>query len=307
MQLYYLSQQHLCLVSASFKIEFMIRLGLTIGLLSLDCNTLHILKHSGTEKQRFYAAKVEPVRRKGHLLLCSLLIANMLANEAMPIVLNEIFSGGWKAVIVSTVLVVLFGEIIPQAICARYGLAVGAYTVWLVKIIMFIFYPIAWPIAKILSFLLGEHEGVIYRRAELKELVSLHGRQQLGELDPEEVGIIKSVLDLKSKTVATIMRPLDEVFMLDIDCVLDSSVLEAISMSGYSRVPLFEKKRKHIVGVLLVKLLTRFENKQDKTIRELAEHLCIPYLLVESDTPLFELFNRFRIGKFTDLFVFEKY
>ena len=36
---------------------------------------------------------------------------------------------------------------------------------------------------------------------ELKELVALHAKQQLGELDPDEVGIIKSVLDLKHKTV----------------------------------------------------------------------------------------------------------
>ena len=40
-------------------------------------------------------------------------------------------------------------QVIPQAICTRYGLAVGASFVWLVRIVMFIAYPIAYPIGKV--------------------------------------------------------------------------------------------------------------------------------------------------------------
>ena len=93
---------------------------------------MHILKVSGDAKQRRYAEIVEPIRRKGHLLLSSLLIANMLVNEAMPIVLDDLLIGGWQAIMVSTALIVFFGEIIPQAICSRYGLAIGAHTAWYV-------------------------------------------------------------------------------------------------------------------------------------------------------------------------------
>jgi metal transporter CNNM len=47
-------------------------------------------------------------------------------NESLPIVLHSQSSGGWTAVLLSTSLVVIFGEIIPQSICAKYGLAIGA-------------------------------------------------------------------------------------------------------------------------------------------------------------------------------------
>lgn len=40
-------------------------------------------------------------------------------------------------------------KVIPQAICTRYGLAVGANFVWLVRILMIICYPIAYPIGKV--------------------------------------------------------------------------------------------------------------------------------------------------------------
>lgn len=42
-------------------------------------------------------------------------------------------------------------QVIPQAICTRYGLAVGANFVWLVRILMLICYPVAYPIGKVIS------------------------------------------------------------------------------------------------------------------------------------------------------------
>jgi hypothetical protein len=46
--------------------------------------------------------------------------------------------------------------------------------VWPVRIMIYILFVVAWPIAQLLKFIMGEHEGVVYRRTELKELVALH-------------------------------------------------------------------------------------------------------------------------------------
>jgi metal transporter CNNM len=46
---------------------------------------------------------------------------------------------------------------------------------------------------------LGQDHGVVYRKAELKELVDIHG--QFGKLVDDEVHIVKAVLDLREKTV----------------------------------------------------------------------------------------------------------
>jgi len=48
----------------------------------------------------------------------------------------------------------LFVQVIPQAICSRYGLAVGANMVWLVDILMVLCWPIAYPIGGVSFYLI---------------------------------------------------------------------------------------------------------------------------------------------------------
>jgi metal transporter CNNM len=55
----------------------------------------------------------------------------------------------------------------------RYGLAIGAFFAWPVRILMWVLYPIVFPTAKLLDWILGHENGVIYKRAELKELVKV--------------------------------------------------------------------------------------------------------------------------------------
>lgn len=52
------------------------------------------------------------------------------------------------------------GEIIPQAVCSRHGLAVGAHAAWFVRILMMIFAVVAYPISKVLDYLLGAEHTV---------------------------------------------------------------------------------------------------------------------------------------------------
>ena len=54
----------------------------------------------------------------------------------------------------------LAGEIIPQALCTRYGLAIGAYSAWFVRALIFAVGIISYPISKVLDYLLGSEHGV---------------------------------------------------------------------------------------------------------------------------------------------------
>lgn len=135
--------------------------------MSLDTTNLQILKNSGTDKERVYAEKIEPIRKNGHWLLSTLLLGNVVVNETLPILFHDIVGGGIAAVIISTGLVVLFGEIIPNAVCARHGLAIGARLAPLVKVCMWLMFPLAYPIAKLLDYILGTDEGIVYKRARM--------------------------------------------------------------------------------------------------------------------------------------------
>ena len=84
--------------------------GLTIGLMSLDSTNLSILMTSGTPQQKKYAQRIEPIRRNTHLLLVTLLLSNTIMNETLPVLFHAIRLDGYQAVLISTALIVVFGE-----------------------------------------------------------------------------------------------------------------------------------------------------------------------------------------------------
>lgn len=59
----------------------------------------------------------------------------------------------------------------------RYGLSIGAKSAPFVLALMYLEFPIAYPIAMLLDYILGHDEGTTYRKAELKTFVGLHRRQ----------------------------------------------------------------------------------------------------------------------------------
>ena len=96
------------------------------------------------------------MRKKGNYLLCSILLGNVLVNNSLTIVLDSMTGGGGAlAVVFATLAIVIFGEIIPQSICSRHGLAVGAFTIWLTKLFMLLTSPLSYPLSKLLDCLLG--------------------------------------------------------------------------------------------------------------------------------------------------------
>lgn len=63
---------------------------------------------SPRSKQKLYANKIKPIRKNGHLLLVTLLLANMIVNETLPVIADPILGGGVQSVVVSTVLIVMY-------------------------------------------------------------------------------------------------------------------------------------------------------------------------------------------------------
>ncbi|VDL91030.1 unnamed protein product [Schistocephalus solidus] len=154
--------------------------GLNLGLMSLDKTELKIIETAGDPDEKRYAKAIRPVREKGNLLLCTVLLGNVLVNTSLTILMDNLTGSGLFAVIASTLGITLFGEIIPQAICSRHGLAIGAKTIWLTKLFMVLTFPLAFPISFLLDKILGDEIGAVYSREKLgvllKEQVSLIDR-----------------------------------------------------------------------------------------------------------------------------------
>lgn len=273
--------------------------GLTMGLLSLDILSLKVLERGGKPEEKRYAAKILPLVEKHHLLLVTLLLANAAAVEAMPIFMDRI-SSPVIAICVSVTAVLFFGEVIPQALCTRYGLAIGATLAPLVKILMVLLFIIAWPVSKLLDCLLGHEHATFFRRAELKELVDLHREAADGNEEPlreDEVLIIKGALEMRNKTVKDTFTPMDKVYMVNIDAKLDEELMEELLRRGHSRVPVYEGTRNEIVGLLLVKNLIKLDPDDATPVRDVYRNAERALLTSNIDEPLFDLLDKFQTGK----------
>ncbi|UZJ55070.1 hypothetical protein CBS101457_004390 [Exobasidium rhododendri] len=283
-----------CLSIAALVLGGGLCAGLTLSLMGLDAVNLQVLSTAGSDSERKNAAKVLKLLDRGrHWVLVVLLLSNVIVNEALPVFLSDF--GGYWAVLASTALIVIFGEVLPQSICARYGLSIGAACAPLVWILMVVLAPIAWPTAKLLDWSLGEDHGTTYKKAELKTFVSLH--QQLGteNLNEDEVTIIRAVLDLNDKTVQDIMTPIRDVFILSADTVLDDHGVGKLVQSGYSRVPVHEKgKPDSIMGMLLVKDLITYDPEDGK---EVSTFQLRPLPETAPDLSLLSTLNYFQTGR----------
>lgn len=235
--------------------------GLTIALMGQDEVYLHVISESGELHERKAAAQVLRLLKRGkHWVLVTLLLANVITNESLPIVLDRCLGGGWRAVVIATVAIVIFGEVIPQSISVRYGLSVGAYFSPFVLALMYLLYPLAYPTALLLDHLLGEDHGTVYKKAGLKTLVTLHQTMGVERLNEDEVTIISAVLDLKEKPVGTIMTPLDDVYTMSSDTVLDEKVVDQILQAGFSRIPIHAPgEPTNFIGMLLVRILISYD------------------------------------------------
>lgn len=241
--------------------------GLTLGLMSLDIRELELVITGGDSRKRRQAERILPLRKRGNLLLCTLLLGNTLVNSGIAI-LTASFTGGIIGGAASTAFILIFGEIIPQSVCSRYGLAAGAKTVDVIRIIILVLFPVAWPLSKVLDRVLGEELGTIYSRHELRELFSMQakraqaaaaengeipggqgggggdagdGNAATGGVGIQEATYMSGILSLSERTAEMIMTKLDDVYALFTDERLDFPTMSRIYASGYTRVPVFRR------------------------------------------------------------------
>ena len=215
--------------------------GLTIGLMSLDLSELKRIQKANVNprhpRNKEYASIIIPLLEDHHLLLVSLLLSNAAAMEALPIFLDKISPSPLVAILMSVTLVLFFGEVIPQALCKAYGLAIGATTAPAVHCLIKLLFPVAKPIAILLDRIFG-HEVKIMRRTDWftlldmlaedgqnPDMVEMH-KHEAGEmpLTPDELSFMRGVLGIFEKRVSSLGRDecpimvlLNDVYSLQLD------------------------------------------------------------------------------------------
>lgn len=243
--------------------------GLTLGLMSLDPSGLEIVMANSDDPANARAAKaIYPVRKNGNLLLCTLVIGNVLVNSCVSILMADLTSG-IVGLVSSTVLIVVFGEILPQAVCSRFALQVGEKTVPIVKVFMALLFPFTYPLAFILNKFLGHEIGITYSTSEMTKLIEMH--VQRGDLEGSVGAAMTGALRICNVIASEVMTPLADTFMLSADERLGFDVVVKIFKMGYSRIPIYEISKSNIVGLLFVKDLIFMDPEDELLVKNFVQ------------------------------------
>jgi metal transporter CNNM len=272
--------------------------GLNIALMSLDLADLKRKAKLGNKQ----AKRVLPLRRRTHLTLASILFTNVAAVSATSLVLEQEFNG-WLAGFFSTVLIVIFGEIMPQALFSKDALAWTSRFSWLLKAMIFVTYIASRPLQLLLDKLFPRETPQLQTRHELGLLISEHLGTKESELDNDEVEIIRGALQLSEKRVRDIMTDIRHTYWLTPDTVLDDAKIDELKDRGFSRIPIFNPQLTKCYGILLMKDLVDIDfEEQHYQVDDMNLH---PVQLVGSMTALDTMLRKF-ISAGTHLIPIEK-
>ncbi len=272
--------------------------GLNIAVMSLDIGDVRRKAKLGNRQ----AKRVLPLRQRTHLTLASILLTNVAAVSATSLVLSQRLNG-WAAGLVSTLLIVIFGEILPQAIFLKNPLSWSSFFAPFLKLIIIITYIVSRPLQILLDQLFPRQRAKLQSRHELGLLITEHLTDESSELDEDEIEIMRGALSLSEKRVRDIMTDIRHTYWLTPGSSLDDAKIDEIKAQGFSRIPIFDQELTKCYGVLLMKDLVDvdFDDHQYRV----DDMTLYPAQLVGSMTALDTMFRKF-INAGTHLIPIEK-
>jgi metal transporter CNNM len=263
--------------------------GLNIGIVSLSEADLKRKAKLGNAAAR----RVLPFRKNLHLSLAGILLSNVAAISGTSLVLQNRFNG-LVAEVGATLLIVIFGEVMPQAFFAHHALGFVSRLSPLLRAMIIVTYPVSKPLQLLLDRLFRSETPKLQTRQELGLLIAEHAESDATELDDDEIEIMQGALTLSEKRVRDIMTELKKVYWLTPEMMVDAAKIDEIKEHGWSRIPVFNGRLTTCYGVLLMKDLV--DEDFDVLPRRVDELPLYPAQVVGSMTALDTMFRKFIQG-----------
>ena len=240
-----------------------------------------------------------------------LIISILMGNEIVNIVASVIFTGGmvllvgegrsWLAPVLMTPLLMVFGEITPKSIAARFPELLSRALVvpieWFTKIITpvrWVFLLVANGVLSLLGARTRDQSNILM---EDEYLTLVEAGLEEGELDETERAYIRNIFEFHDRTVGEITIPRTDMECWEAGMPLSEAV-DRVRASPYSRVPVYEGDRDHIVGVLYVKdFLILSQQKSIEPDRTLTCEMIREPIFVPEGMKLDALFRLLRLER----------
>lgn len=186
---------------------------------------------------------------------------------------------------VITILMFVFGELVPKAAASRDSEKVALWVTRPIIILSTVLRPIALVLEKIASGILRVFhrgpltvESIVRDEGEIKAMVS--AAEEHAVIEEEEKEMIHSVFEFGDTVVREVMTPRPDMVTISKDATVRDAVFLSVE-SGYSRIPVFEEGEDNILGILYAKdLMTNL--KEDRLEHPIGDLVRNAYFIPET-------------------------
>jgi len=249
--------------------------GAEVALFSLSQSDLD----TALEEQSKPIEIVSKLLEKPKKLLATILVANNFINIAIVLLFASISDVLFKGissvvdfyfveinlvfflkVIVVTFLILLFGEILPKVYASRNNIKFAKFMAYPLKMLDVLFAPISLPMQNITHTIhsrLGKQKSNI-SIGQLSQALELTSEE---DTTKEEHKILQGIVSFGNTDTRQVMRPRIDIFALE-ESLKYNAIIPEIIKHGYSRIPVYRDNVDTVIGVLYVKDLLPYLDKE---------------------------------------------
>ena len=270
-------------------------------------------------KRNFLYKLILEHKRKPESFISAVVIGNNFVNFLISALITNIaimYSKNYAlsnelivliATIITTLLVVIFGETVPKTIGSSIPEKSLSFSFAIFLPFYYLIKPFAYILSKVSQFVLlilgirAEEKKFFASEDEVLSMIEI-GKKE-GIIEREEEKMIYSIFEFGDTIVKEIMTPRVDIVAIDIESEIDE-ILDTITKSGHSRFPVYEEKIDNVIGILYVKDLLKIIAKKEKI--DLKKILRTP-LFVPETKRVDELFKEMQKNKIQIALVFDEY
>lgn len=241
-------------------------------LYSIPWTTLEKMKESGSRSGKI----LYHMRSNVDQPISAILTLNTIANTAGASLAGALAAGVLGAdnmpyfAALFTLLVLLFGEIIPKTLGVSYPGPIGRLLALPLLVMTTLLRPATWLSGQITKLITPKKSGPEATEDDINAMARIS--RQAGVIQSYEETAIRNILALDQKRVHDVMTPRTVVFSLPETCTVDEA--HAIpSFWNFSRIPVYSEDNEDIVGLVLRRdvVLRRDAHKGDMTLGEIMQ------------------------------------
>jgi len=256
------------------------------------------------EKKHPQAARLERLRENLPHTISTILVGNNLVNIAAgsigTVLAMDALGERWgvvTATVVTTLLLLVFGEVSPKTLAARNAERVAVLAAPAIDLLGRLFGPLSRVLSAVASVLLrpfgGRARAADVTEEDVRDLISLS--HEHGQLEREEKEILHAVLEFGNQAVVEAMVPRAKMVLLPADASFEK--VEAVGrVWRYSRLPVYRDNPEDIVGILHLKDLFDVTDAEEKSFN--LSRFLRPAIFVPEQKRSEDLFREMRRRRF---------